>query len=246
MSSVKLPYFDYRIRYDANVLYNHKIQKYIALFLSNPENYRQMEDINERDKQDYFMSILNTFFSKYIILSFERNFDEYIYFLSLNIDKQGSVNINGGGDRQSPTAKRERINDYKETQNKKVKFIEYLNKKYGILITSQRDNRLFLGHTEIWKNPSPELLKLEGWEWVLEKSYDDETLAKPFPEDLDSDLIPLNIRNKVLQKWRHIRSVENEKKMKQAILQKRLAEEERHKNPSPKSVVSKCEDDDNW
>ena len=83
------------------------------------------------------------------------------------------------------------------------KSVEYLNQKYKIEINSEKDNRTFLGHTEIWKNPSPALLVKMGYTWVSERSYDDETLQMKLPEELDINLIPLSVRNKVYQKWKN-------------------------------------------
>ena len=203
INTFKLPYYDTRIKYDINIFNDNKIQKYVALFLLNPSNYEGIDKIPISSKEDYFMSRFNRFYTKYINLSTDKNFDTCIYFNSLNIDKPGSTMVCSSGDFRSNSGRKQLKDEYKNTQELTRKCRDYLSKKYRIVFDPTKpDPRLFIGHNDIWLNPSPLLLEKENWYWVEHKSYNDLTVNTKFPNDLDPDLIPLSIRNKVLQKWK--------------------------------------------
>jgi len=206
------PKFDFRVTYDVSRLHNHKLQKLFALFVSRPELYADMPSLSEGEKQDYMFYQFGRMLEneKYYVWNYEKEYDELAYFGSLNIDRAGAVNVCGGGGGCSSSGRNQFIGKYKAGQEARKKSIEYLSKKYKLVFGSvdKTDPRLFLGHTEPWKNLSPALLEKEGWEWVKTRAYSDETFAAPFPSVLDSDLIPLPIRNKAVQKWRNSRRVE--------------------------------------
>ena len=190
MSSFKQPYFDRSIAYDANRRFSNDImQKYMALFISKPELYPDICKLPEHHREDYFFSKFFWFTQKYVNMNIEKNYDSHCYFGSLYIGTAGSSNLSGNKD----AAKQ-----FKQGNDALKERIKYLSDKYRIT----PDMREFIGHTKIWMNPSPELLKLGGWEWVSAREYTDETFTAEMPEHLDSDLIPLAIRNKTLQKWK--------------------------------------------
>lgn len=251
MSSFKIPYYDKRKVYSQEFYTKNKLQKYIALFLSNPLNYSDLTGFTKEYKEPIFMSKFIRFLENYVVIDYDKNFDTFIYFNSLNVDKKGSMNICGGGGKMSNSSKKQFKDEYLKGQEINEKIRKYLSDKYKFNFNELQDPRLFIGHREIWNNPSPELLILENWTWVLDKSYDDIELLKPLPEELDSDLIPLSIRNKVLQKF------ENEKRKKyemKAFKMERLAkqkldnihqEEEEYKKSKSKIIVN-TETDNDW
>jgi hypothetical protein len=195
------PFFDRSRIHDIAWLNHNGIQKQFALFVSKPELYDRMDEVPEADKQDYMFHCFKKMLSKYYHWNVDKQYDELAYFGSLSQDKAGAVNVCGGGDNKSRSGRGQIIGGYKASQaGRKVK-MDYLAKKYGLSF-KDGDSRLFLGHTEPWKKLSPALLEKEGWGWVSDQCYSDETFQTPFPAKIDGDLIPLDIRNKVLQKWR--------------------------------------------
>jgi len=203
-----IPYFDRRITYTTDVFKNSIIQTYIALFISKPDLYKDIYELHEYEKQSYFFYKFHRFLYQYYHFNIEKEFDMITYFGELQINKKGSVSVCGGGD-ASRNAKKNALKSFNKAIENTIKSIEYFNQKYKIIITSVCDEREFIGHREIWKNPSPKLLEKDGWEWVANQCYDDLTLTKPIPDILDKYLIPLEIRNKTFQKWKNQKSNKN-------------------------------------
>ncbi len=246
----KIPYYDSRISYSTSYFSDSKVHKYIALFLSNPSNYSHIYNFNPSMREELFMDSFNLFMTKYYIIT-EKNFDTYAYFTSLNINQKGSVNICGGGGGAggiSRSGKRDFIKKYNSSQDMKLKIRKYLSDKYKIIFDNTKpDPRIFIGHQEIWNNPSPELLKKDNWEWVIDQSYDDETFEKPLPEKLDIDLIPLSIRNKTFNMWKNqqnkkaeLMSYKNKELHRLKQLQEEIDDELAHssKSTTPSSVIT--------
>jgi len=232
------PYFDHRKTYDVAFLARHELQKLFALFVSKPELYKDIEDLAESDKQDYMFHNFHMFIRYYYNLNLEKQYDESVYFASLFMDKAGSVNVCGGGGSISNSGRRQFIGGYKAGQAARKANIEYLTKKYGLVFKTV-DPRTFIGHQEPWKNLSPALLEKEGWGWVAQQGYTDETFAAPFPEKMDGDLVPLAIRNKALQKWKAHRKAESDKAI--AALKPASSEEDEEdavvpQTPTPENI----------
>ena len=201
--NLKAPFFDRKKNYDAIERFaNDPMQKILALFISRPENYSDIASFGIEDKEDIFFTLFGGFSDKYINLTTDKNFDTICYFSSLSVDRPGAVNVCGGGGKMTGSAKKYFKDRYKRGQENTKIMSSYLADKYKVL----PHTRTFLGHTEIWKNPGPHLLELQGWQWVQNQSYDDATFQQPFPEKLDSDLVPLDIRNKTIQKWKKWRN----------------------------------------
>lgn len=259
---LKIPYFDKRFKRTPDIFNNAKLQKIFALFVSNPENYKDIHTLDINDKHDYIFYLFDRFSIKYVDMDESKSpeFDMACYFSSLHIDKAGGVNICGGCDKFTSTrcARKEQLDRYRDLINIKKQKIKFLNEKYGLVFNNlQPDPRLFIGHHDVWLNIGVHLLEKEGYQSVIEKSYDDETFTKPFPSDIDKDLVPLKIRNKVLQKLKKIEYDRIElKKIRQA--KKIQAEEDELENqhilkvplfpklPSPTSIVSVAIDDEDW
>lgn len=204
-ATLSIPYFDRRISYSTNVFKNSMIQTYIALFICKPELYKDIYSLHETEKQTYFFKKFRLFLLKYYHFNIDKDFDMMTYFGDLQINKKGSVSICGGGD-SSRNSRKNALKSYNNSCQNTSKNIEYLFAKYKININAELDEREFIGHREIWKNPSLKLLEKDGWEWVLSQNYDDLTLNSPFPETLNKYLVPLEIRNKAYQKWKNIKS----------------------------------------
>jgi hypothetical protein len=227
MSKVqKIPYFDRRRTYSAEYFENSIIQTYLALFLSKPELYERVHLQSETLKQDEFFRAFNKFLAKYYTYKIDTDFDLYTYFGTLHMEKKGERNVCGGSGIKSKSSNKCFMDKHKALSELIEKSVEYLNQKYKIEINSEKDNRTFLGHTEIWKNPSPALLVKMGYTWVSERSYDDETLQMKLPEELDINLIPLSVRNKVYQKWKNQKNQKNAKLMKSIQLTSQEEEED--------------------
>jgi len=209
------PYFDTHRVYEVSRFHHHELQKHFALFVSQPELYRDISAVSDAEKQEYMFSQFHLFLQKYYQFNYETQYDELAYFGSLSQDKAGFANICGGAGKASGSFRKEFLDKYRAGQKYKRVKIDYLSKKYRLTFGANSDPRLFLGHTEPWTRLTPELLKKEGWEWVSAQSYTDATFATPFPEIVDGDLVPLAIRNKVLQKWRAHRNALVEQKLKQ-------------------------------
>ena len=230
------PSFDRKRTYDVAFLEHHELQKLFALFVSKPELYKGIDDLAEFEKQDYLFYNFHRFIQDYYNFNAEKQYDESAYFVSLYVDKAGAVNVCGGGGGVSNSGRRQFIGGYKAGQaDRKVK-TEYLAKKYGLGFKTV-DPRTFIGHQEPWKNLSPALLEKEGWGWVAQQGYTDETFAAPFPEKMDGDLVPLAIRNKALQKWKAHRKAESDKAIAALTLAK--SEDEEEKPPSTPDNIKK-------
>jgi hypothetical protein len=200
-----IPYFDRRQTFSTDVLQNSIIQTYMALFISKPELYKDIYALYETDKQSYFFKKFRLFLLKYHHFNIDKDFDIMNYFCDLQIQKKGSVSVCGGGD-FSRNAKKNARKNYNKSVENDMKIIEYFQQKYKIIINAELDERTFIGHRYIWKNPSPELLKKDKWEWVTTQSYDDLSFTSPLPDTLDKYLVPLEIRNKAYQKWKNSRN----------------------------------------
>lgn len=232
MSAFKTPFIDRNVRYSTERFESKDciMQKYMALFLSKPELYSSV--LTSTTKQYTFFNCFSKFIDKYIELnasaSNEYKFDMEMYFTPLEKIEVSQLNITGGESRTAG-AKKAMLSKYHSMAENRKTVIEYFNRKYGWNLAIS-DPRLFLGHSQPWLNPSPALLILQGWDTILANSaYDDETMSKPLPEDLDKDLVPLNIRNKVYTSWKNKINREIEKRTEIAR-KKQLEEEEAEEN----------------
>lgn len=183
----------------------------MALFLSKPELYSSV--LTSLNKQEVFFICFDKFVTDYIDLNPSHNdeyeFDMDAYFSSLKPYDVSSLDI-AGGESRTVGAKKHMLNKYHKIAENREILINYMNKKYHWSL-GVSDPRLFLGHSEPWLNPSPALLVLQGWDRIINDiSYDDETMTKPLPENLDKNLIPLKIRNKVYTAWRNKKDREAE------------------------------------
>lgn len=239
-ADLKTPYFDRKRAYDVQERFaKDPMQKLLALFLSNPENYAEMASLDPADKEDEFFRLFGRFADKYIHLTLDKCFDTMCYFRSLSVDRPGSVNVCGGGGKMTGSSKKYFKDQYKRGQDNQKIMMAYLADKYKLL----PHTRTFLGHTEIWKNPGPHLLDLEGWNWVQNQCYADPEFKTAFPERLDSDLVPLEFRNKAIQKWKNARRA---KAVVSVVSSDEEEDEAKPEAPIVKQVIIVPEMDEDW
>lgn len=208
MSAMKIPTFNRSLTYTTDVFETSIMQVYVALFLSKPHLYKDVLTLPVYAKQEKFFELFRKFVCKYYTFDVNdmRDIELMMYFGSLQVDKSGCANICGGRGGRSNSGKKYLLDNYKSGQEFTKKSIGYLGDKYKIRIDGTVDEREFIGHKQIWMEPSPELLKKNGMEWVVEQSYDDETFTSEFGMLLDKSLVPLQIRNKAIQKWKKRKS----------------------------------------
>jgi hypothetical protein len=227
MSAFKQPYFDRKQTYDAESRFsNHVMQKYMALFLSKPHLYHSIHELGEGDRQSYFFYTFLKFVQPYVNLTLEKDYDAICYFGSLHIEKSGATNVCGGGGQMTHSARKQFADRHRRSVDETKQRVAYMAEKYKL----HSDERTFIGHKQIWKHPSPELLKLQGWEWVANQCYADDTFQCEMPEKMDIDLVPLAIRNKTYQRWKNRR---NQRISMMASVNRKEEEEEEDIPPAP-------------
>jgi hypothetical protein len=182
------------------IFHDHTLQDVLALFLINPDLYKDYTRC--RIRQDYFFEQFSKFAAKY----YQLTGDECTYFGSVRKELSGEVNICGGAGKQSGASSRYFKKRYRDGEESREKRIADFAKKYGVRFdTENTDPRLFLGVTEIWNklDRALDIVAASKWSNVRDRSYDDATFAAPFPSNLDKILVPLDIRNRVMQKYRN-------------------------------------------
>ena len=184
---------------DISYFHEHDLQKVMALFLLNPFLYKDYK--MQQDKQGYF------FYSFYQFAKEYNNFSDpevSVYFCSVKKEKPGETNVCGGGGKMSRSSKKYFKDKHKGMENSRNTRIDEFSKKYGICLEPGKDERLFLGVSEIWNklDRAIELVANSPYSNVADLAYSDKTLASPIPSNIHNNktLIPLDIRNKVLQK----------------------------------------------
>ncbi len=195
---MQIPYFDRKVKHNVAKLQNHEHQKYIALFLSNTKNYDGIQNMNVHEKQNYFFRKYYLFVEKYYHNK-QTEFDINAYYSSQHVSVAGATNVSCRD--HSSSGRNQMLKQFAENQKHTKAVVDYMKEKYGLVIANKGDERVFIGHREPWWNPSPEMLKKDGWEWVTVQGYTDETFTEPIPKELDLQLVPLKIRNKVNQLW---------------------------------------------
>jgi hypothetical protein len=182
-----------------STFFEHEVQSILALFLTNPELYK---DYNKQtDRQGYFFAGFRKFADKYYNFSG----DESIYFMSTRKQSAGEANICGGGGKMSGSASNFFKTRYYEAEKARLASIDAFAKKYGVSFEPGKDTRLFVGVTEIWNklDKVDEILANSQWANVADRAYSDATFSTPLPAKLEKCLIPFAIRNKTLQKYKN-------------------------------------------
>ena len=213
-----------RPTYDIATFYDHEVQWLLALFCTKPELYEDHQI--HRYKQDYFFARFRKFAADYYNFSG----DDSVYFDTARKETAGEANICGGAGKQSGASSRYFKNRYRGIEESREKRIDDFAKKYvGISFEVGKYPRLFLGVTEIWNKLAriEEILAVSKWADVRERSYDDASFVAPFPKKLEKDLIPHEMRNRAMQKFRAAKSSSRPIVAKKTCTQTEIDEEER-------------------
>lgn len=190
---------------DISVFHNHEAQYILALFLTNPALYGEYSTCKEKDRQDYFFYCFRKFAADYYNFSEE----ESVYFASVRKEAAGEANICGGGGARSGSSARYFKDRYKIAEQARETRIDQFAKKYSVSFAPGKDNRLFLGVTEIWNrlDNALEIVAASKWVNAPELAYSDASFETPIPEKVEKVLVPFAIRNKTMQKIRNRRIV---------------------------------------
>ena len=105
-------------KYDISIFHNHDLQSILALFLTNPEQYK--DHFKYKHKQDYFFEAFLKFAAKYYHMSG----DETVYFGSVRKQAAGEANICGGSGKQSGSSSRYFKNRYRAIEESREKRID--------------------------------------------------------------------------------------------------------------------------
>lgn len=196
------PYYNRSIRYDIRSFKDHALQNLMALFVSKkqPELVRQMKSMARFYREDLFFNEFTRFVTKYI--NFETlPVDVTIYFRSSAEQKAGTqLGCGGTGDKSRSYAKSFRDANAQSVKSH-IAMTEYFEEKYDAVIRGTKDERLFLDESGLWDKIADEKYVMPTkWLSVVETAYEDATLASPIPANVDKQLVPLAIRNRVVQK----------------------------------------------
>jgi hypothetical protein len=183
-----------------SVFFESEVQSVLALFLTKPELYKNYA--TERDRQGYFFGRFRKFAEKYYHFSG----DESVYFGSVRKEVAGEANICGGSGKMSGASSRYFKGKYKAIEESREKQIDEFAKKYGISFEAGKDPRLYLGVTEIWNKlaRSAEIVAASNWADVTSMAYDDATFEMTISKQIQKQLVPFEIRNRVMQKVRNL------------------------------------------
>ena len=191
------PYYDRSATYSIAAFYDHSLQTIMAIFIAKtPSLTTDLSSVLPADRQDYFFYRFRNFANKYVNLSL----DDEIYFSSTSKEKAGTQ---GGGIR----AGKYFVDKDKRKQSNHAEKIKYFEQKFKCSISGEKDERLFLGVRQIWNRIAIERDELlTPYMSAVACAYDDDTMNTPIPDKLNRYLVPLNIRNKVFQKWTNRRN----------------------------------------
>lgn len=210
---------------DISVFYNHEVQSIFALFLSNPDLYKDYSKI--RNKQDYLFKAFRKFAANYYHFSG----DDGVYFDSTRKESAGEASICDGWGKPGSSSQYLK-NRYHAAVKINENKIDAFAKKYGVSFEKGNDPRQFLGVTEIWNHldRANEIISASKWSNVVERSYSDASFQAPIPANLDKLLVPFDIRNRAMQKCR------NAKRTTTIVANPSLVPEE-HETPDPKPTI---------
>lgn len=183
-----------------SIFFESEIQSILALFLTKPELYKNYA--MRRDRQKYFFNQFRIFAEKYYHFSV----NESVYFGSVRKEVAGEANICGGMGRISGASSRYFKDRYRAIEGSREKCIDDFTKKYGVSFEMGNDPRLFLGVTEIWNklDRAVEIVAASKWSDISNMSYDDATFKTPISDKIQKQLVPFDIRNRVMQKVRNL------------------------------------------
>jgi hypothetical protein len=198
------PYYNRSVSYNICDFQSHYMQSLIALFMDKKyaDLLSRIKNAPKFCREDIFFDEFTRFISKYV--KYETlPIDVVIYFRSSSEQKPGTqLGVGGTGNKSNSYAKSFKTANVRSNQCNKA-MTEYFETKYRAHIRDDKDERRFLGEKHIWDKVAMEEYVMPAiWREVVETGYDDETLTKPIPYSLDKNLVPLDIRNRVVQKYK--------------------------------------------
>lgn len=195
------PFYNRSSKFDIRDFQEHNLQNLLALFI-----HKKTDDLLSRIKfcpkfcrEDIFFDEFTRFIGKY--LNYETvPVDAMIYFKSSAEQKAGTqLGVGGTGNKSSSYAKSMRDANQRSVQYNSA-MTRYFEEKFRASIHGDKDERVFLDVPRIWDQIAEEKYAMpEKWLAVVARSYDDATLSAPVPAEMDKALVPLDIRNKVVQ-----------------------------------------------
>ena len=201
----KVPSYNRALKYSLDGFEDHPMQDLMALFIS-----KRQEDITESLKstskfnyEDVFFLAFYRFISPYINLD-TLPIDTLIYFQSSSEQSAATkVPCAGVGKKSCSYGNGFRRQD-KSSSTKDRPRTMYFEEKYEASIRGEKDQRVFLDEPHIWNIlATGKYVMPEKWRNIANSAYDDATLTEKIPRTLNKHLVPLDIRNKVVQKHKH-------------------------------------------
>jgi hypothetical protein len=201
----QIPSYNRSIKHDIDVFENHSMQDVMAFFVA-----KKQEELTCRLKLVPKFQREDLFFGEFF-----RFAEPYVNYVSLPIDTviyfKSSVEQTAGTQRGTEGTNN-KSNAYAKSFQKANKastqynqaMTAYFEEKYGVTIRGEKDKRRFLDEQHLWnKLATDEYVLPEKWRKIANNGYDDTTLVCEIPRFLNKQLVPLSIRNKVVQKHRH-------------------------------------------
>lgn len=184
-----------RVPVDTGVNKSPVMQAYMALFLATPRFHKPVVDAPAHTRMFEFFSR----FTQWVLNYHTPTQEEFLFFCVPHIAKAaGSEFTFGGSHKETAHSKAAR----KLREENIEKWTQHFKKLYGINVGLD-DMRVFAGCVKPW-NSMGSFVVPEHHADVLTTAYDDATLETPLPAKLDAALVPMAIRNRVLQKWRKL------------------------------------------
>lgn len=205
----KAPYYNRGQPHSVAALYSHSIQSIMAVFVSKPDLYlAPLKSAPQYLRQDVFFLYFRGFADKYYVFNLQSaaDVDALIYFDTTAEQKAGSF----GGAVGTGNKSRSYAKSFSDANRKSVEIqkqrVEYFEAKFGVEIRGDADARMFLGVPKIWDvlvDPAQLecMLRTVYCATCIASAYDDATMTAPIPTELEKQLVPLAIRNRVFQKW---------------------------------------------
>lgn len=170
----------------------------MALFLTKPALYSDV--MTQKYRQTAFFEKFWRFASAYYKLK-DSDADARVYFSSFELKQAGDYDICGGAGKLSGASKSYFKKRFHGVEMKRESSIEAFQRKYRMV--PGKDTRLFLGVGQIWDklNEASKIVAGSYWPDVASLEYSDPTLTAPANPNVIKLLIPLEFRNRALQKF---------------------------------------------
>jgi len=195
------PVYNRTVKYDINEFQSHYLQSLMAVFVAKKQSelVSQLKHVPKFYREDLFFDEFNRFIGKYVNMETLAT-DLKIYFRSSAEQKPGTqIGAGGTGNRSGSYASSFRAAN-RASQDYNRASTAYFEEKYRASIRGEKDERRFLDEIHIWDKIAEDKYTMPTkWLKIVNMSYDDATFVAKLPESIDKQLVPLAIRNKVLQ-----------------------------------------------